>query len=223
MVRAVQGWRWMPGQPTVQQSFIVRVPAAELEAELARQRAATAALPGWLPTPNIVEVPADEAPVPSLADIIYQHTPSGAEGNVWCWCGRGFGSFREHAEHVALMVTDADLMVLPPPHSDDVVERVRSALAELERAKAWDWEYGEGENSANAAANALAAVVPELLAEVERLRSARRAWAVLDEDGSTMGVILDDEEYAASKWRTTEVEIWRAEDYPPFKRSADGR
>lgn len=57
-VRAVQGWRWMPSQPTVQQSFIVRVPEAELEAELARQRAATAALPGWLPTPRIVEVPA---------------------------------------------------------------------------------------------------------------------------------------------------------------------
>lgn len=59
MVRAVQGWRWMPGQSHVLQSFIVRVPEAELEAELARQRAATAALPGWLPTPSIIELPAE--------------------------------------------------------------------------------------------------------------------------------------------------------------------
>lgn len=58
MVRAIQGWRWMPGQSHVAQSFIVRVPEAELEAELARQCAATAALPGWLPKPNIVHLPA---------------------------------------------------------------------------------------------------------------------------------------------------------------------
>lgn len=38
---------------------------------------------------------------PSPADIINKHTPSGAEGNVRCWCDQRFDSFREHAEHVA--------------------------------------------------------------------------------------------------------------------------
>lgn len=59
MVKAVQGWRWMPGQPMVRQSFIVRVPESVLDAELERQCLATRALPGWLPTPTIVEVPAE--------------------------------------------------------------------------------------------------------------------------------------------------------------------
>lgn len=114
VVRAVQGWRWMARHPHVQQSFIVRVPEAELEAELARQRAATAALPGWLPTPNIVEVPAVE------------------------------------------------------PTSDDVVERTRAALDWYRRARADDDRGGEAVNCGNMAGDALADLVTELLAEVDR-------------------------------------------------------
>lgn len=37
----------------------------------------------------------------SLAAVLDRHTPSGAEGNVQCWCGERFCSFAEHAVHQA--------------------------------------------------------------------------------------------------------------------------
>lgn len=82
MVRAVMGWRWMPGRPDVQQSFIVRVPEEKLDAELAWHRANTP----WpeLPRPSIVVVPAEADPLGDVVDRARQFTDAFAEpGNVW--------------------------------------------------------------------------------------------------------------------------------------------
>lgn len=48
-----------------------------------------------------------------LTDIINEHTPSGAEGHVSCWCSVDFlDSFAAHAAHVAA-VLQAEFDILP--------------------------------------------------------------------------------------------------------------
>lgn len=69
-----------------------------------------------------------------------------------------------------------------PRSQDDVVEHAKAALEEYQRVKAEDSRIGEAINSANMAGDVLAdTVVPELVAEVERLR-AEKARALSEGD-----------------------------------------
>ena len=41
------------------------------------------------------------AEFPTLDQLVLDHTPSGAEGSVTCWCGKRFASFGDHSTHVS--------------------------------------------------------------------------------------------------------------------------
>jgi hypothetical protein len=46
----------------------------------------------------------------SVARVIDAHTPTGSEPNITCWCNERFGSWAEHAMHVApLILASLDL------------------------------------------------------------------------------------------------------------------
>lgn len=42
-----------------------------------------------------------------MSKTVLDHTPSGAEGHVTCWCGNRFASFADHSDHVAAAIDKA--------------------------------------------------------------------------------------------------------------------
>jgi hypothetical protein len=59
-----------------------------------------------------------------IVDVLLAHTPSGAEGNVNCWCCEVFDSFKAQAHHVAEQIVS----VLGDPDIDAAAEAIREIL-----------------------------------------------------------------------------------------------